>query len=101
MEEKNDWLHTMLWTDEAHFILSGAVDTHNCKVSTLETPHPFAEVPLQQPKVAVWCGVNADFIIGPFFSEEVIKTGFEIVSFTGQGYVALLQNNIIPELQAR
>ncbi|GIX80629.1 transposable element tc3 transposase [Caerostris extrusa] len=30
MEEQHDWLHTVLWIDEAHFTLSGAVSTHNC-----------------------------------------------------------------------
>lgn len=101
MEEQHDWLHTVLWTDEAHFTLSGAVNTHNCRVWTTENPHAFVEVPLQQPKVTVWCGFTADFIIGPFFFEEVTKTGFKTVSITGHRYAALLQNNIIPELQAR
>ncbi|GIY41000.1 transposable element tc3 transposase [Caerostris extrusa] len=66
MEEQHDWLHTVLWTDEAHFTLSGAVKTHNCRVST-ENTHAFVEVPLQQPKVTVLCGFTADFIIGSFF----------------------------------
>ncbi|GIY84364.1 transposable element tc3 transposase [Caerostris extrusa] len=69
MEEQHDWLHTVIWTDEAHFTLSGAVNTHNCRVWTTENPHAFVEVPLQQPKVTVWCGFTADFIIGPFFEE--------------------------------
>ncbi|GIY59006.1 transposable element tc3 transposase [Caerostris extrusa] len=50
MEEQHDWLHTVLWTDEAHFTLSGAANTHNCRVWTTENPHAFVEVPLQQPK---------------------------------------------------
>ncbi|GIY79814.1 transposable element tc3 transposase [Caerostris extrusa] len=53
MAEQHDWLHTMLWTDEAHFTLSGAVNTHNCRVWTTENPHAFVEVPLQQPSL-VW-----------------------------------------------
>ena len=101
MDEQHDWLHTVLWTDEAHFTLSGAVNTHNCRVWTTENPHAFVEIPLHQPKVTVWCGFTADFIIGPFFFEEVTQTGFKTVSVTGQRYAAMLQNNIIPELQAR
>ncbi|GFV05225.1 transposable element tc3 transposase [Trichonephila clavipes] len=40
------WLHTELWTDEAHFTLSGAVNTPNCRVWTTENPHVFVELPL-------------------------------------------------------
>ncbi|GFR21599.1 transposable element tc3 transposase [Trichonephila clavata] len=32
--------------------------------------HTFVEVPLQQPKVTVWYGFTAEFIIGPFFSRK-------------------------------
>ncbi|GFS76489.1 hypothetical protein TNCV_1621101 [Trichonephila clavipes] len=32
---------------------------------------------------------------------EVTQTGFKTVSVTGQRYVAMLQNNIIPELQVQ
>ncbi|GIY02606.1 hypothetical protein CDAR_462751 [Caerostris darwini] len=42
MEEQHDWLHTVLWTDEAHFTLSGAINTHNCLVWITENPHAFA-----------------------------------------------------------
>ncbi|GFW75245.1 transposable element tc3 transposase [Trichonephila clavipes] len=70
MEEQHNWLRTVLWTDEAHFTLSEAVNTHNCRVWTTENPHAFDEVPLQQPKVTVWCGFTADFIISPFFSRK-------------------------------
>lgn len=77
MEEQHDWLHTVLWTDEAHFTLSGAVNTHNCRVWTTENPHAFVEVPLQQPKVTVWCGFTADFIIGPFFFRGSHTDGFQ------------------------
>ncbi|GIY96527.1 transposable element tc3 transposase [Caerostris extrusa] len=31
MEEQHDWLHTVIWPDEAHFTLFGAVNTHNCQ----------------------------------------------------------------------
>ncbi|GFW45666.1 transposable element tc3 transposase [Trichonephila clavipes] len=53
MEEQHDWLRTVLWTDEAHFTLSGAVNTHHCRVWTTGNQHAFVEVPLQQPKVTV------------------------------------------------
>ncbi|GFQ88992.1 transposable element tc3 transposase [Trichonephila clavata] len=43
MEEQHDWLHTVLWTDEAHFTLSGAVNTHSCRVWTTENPHAFVK----------------------------------------------------------
>ena len=67
---------------------------------TTEDPHDIDEVPLQQPKMTVWCGFAADFIIGPyffFFFEEVTKTSFKTASVAGQRYAELLQNIIIPE----
>ncbi|GFX86183.1 hypothetical protein TNCV_2560651 [Trichonephila clavipes] len=51
--------------------------------------------------MTVWCDFTAEFINGPFFFEKVTQTGFKTVSVTGQRYVALLQNNIILELQER
>ena len=89
MEEQHEWLHKR--TDEAHFIFSGVVDTHNCQVNDRRNSKSIFEVLLQQHKVTVWYGFAGDFIICPFFfSEEVTKTGFETDSFTGQRYAALL-----------
>ena len=94
IEEQHDWLHTVFWTDEVHFILSVAVDTHNCKVRITETSHSFVEVPLQQHKVTVCYGFTADIVIGPFFSKKCQSRVF----VTGQLYAALLQNNNISKL---
>jgi len=30
VEMNNDWLDTILWSDEAHFTLKGQVNTRNC-----------------------------------------------------------------------
>ena len=80
MEKQHRWLHTVLWTNEAHFTLSGAVNIHNSRVWTTETPYAFVEVPLQQHKGTVWCGFTADLIIGSFVFEEVSKRSFKSVS---------------------
>ncbi|GFX49614.1 transposable element tc3 transposase [Trichonephila clavipes] len=53
LEEWHDWSRTVICIEEAHFTLSGAVNTHNFQVWTTENPHAFVEVPLQQPKETV------------------------------------------------
>ena len=63
-----------------------------------QKPHMFfVEVPLQQPKVIIWCGFTAVL----FFFEKLTKSNINTVSVTGQRYTAMLQNNIIPEQLAR
>ncbi|GFU95778.1 hypothetical protein TNCV_3305181 [Trichonephila clavipes] len=47
------------------------------------------------------CGFAADFIISPFLSRKSHRRVSKTVSAACQQYVALLQNNIISELQAQ
>ncbi|GFW18794.1 uncharacterized protein TNCV_5132471 [Trichonephila clavipes] len=39
------WMHGVLWSDEAHFHLSGTVNTHNCRIWDTENPRTFQESP--------------------------------------------------------
>ncbi|GFS61082.1 transposable element tc3 transposase [Trichonephila clavipes] len=91
----------ILWTDEAHFHLDGSVNTHNCRIWESDNPHSTLQVPLHSPKVTVWCGFSASFILGPYFFEELGAGGPVTCSITGQRYASLLRNKIIPYLQAR
>ncbi|GFT87757.1 uncharacterized protein TNCV_4001031 [Trichonephila clavipes] len=91
----------ILWTDEAHFHLDGSVNTHNCRIWESDNSHSTLQVPLHSPKVTVWCGFSATFILGPYFFEELGAGGLVTCSITGQRYASLLRNKIIPDLQAR
>ena len=54
---KLKWPWQILWSDEAHFHLSGTVNTHNCRIWFIKNPRTFQEIPLQAPKVT--CGVDS------------------------------------------
>ncbi|GFV32619.1 uncharacterized protein TNCV_441111 [Trichonephila clavipes] len=75
VEVDASWPWKVLWSDEAHFHLSGTVNTHNCRIWDMENPRTFQEIPLHSPKVTVWCGFTATFILGPFFFEETTRNG--------------------------
>ncbi|GFT24852.1 uncharacterized protein TNCV_3021381 [Trichonephila clavipes] len=101
LEVDPEWPWNILWTDEAHFHLDGSVNTHNCRIWETDNPHSTLRVPLHSPKVTVWCGFSASFILGPYFFEELGAGGPVSCSITGQRYASLLRNKIIPDLQAR
>ena len=58
------WPWKILWSDEAHLHLSGTVNTHICRISDTKYRRTFQEITLHAPKVTVWCGFTATFIIG-------------------------------------
>ncbi|GFV86584.1 uncharacterized protein TNCV_4184391 [Trichonephila clavipes] len=101
LEVDPEWPWNILWTDEAHFHLDCSVNTHNCRIWGTDNPHSTLRVPLHSPKVTVWCGFSASFILGPYFFEELGAGGPVTCSITGQRYASLVRNKIIPDLQAR
>ncbi|GFW90963.1 uncharacterized protein TNCV_1758371 [Trichonephila clavipes] len=88
LEVDPKWPWNILWTDEAHFHLDGSVNTHNCRIWETDNPHSTLQVPLHSPKVTVWCGFSASFILGPYFFEE-LGAGCSVTrSITGQRYTS-------------
>ena len=59
------------------------------------------EIPLNSPKITVWCGFTAEFIIGPFFFETITPTGPETCTINAERYHEMLQTFVIPQLQQR
>ncbi|GFV27253.1 uncharacterized protein TNCV_3459481 [Trichonephila clavipes] len=100
LEDDPEWPWNILWTDEAHFPVDGSANTHSCRIWETDNPHSTLQVPLYSPKVTVWCGFSASFILGPYFVEELGAGGPVTCSITGQRYASLLRNKIIPYLQA-
>ncbi|GFV11487.1 uncharacterized protein TNCV_1413641 [Trichonephila clavipes] len=84
VEVDASWPWKILWSDEAHFHLSGTVNTHNCRIWDTENPRTFQEIPLHSPKVTVWCGFTATFILGPFFFEETTRNGLVTCTVTAR-----------------
>ena len=54
----------ILWSDEEHIHLHGGINTRN-RNQAVNNPYASVQEPLHLPKVTVWCGFTASFIIGP------------------------------------
>lgn len=78
-----------LWTDEATFKLDGMVNKRNWVTHDYENPHTQVEVPQKAPGLSVWLGVHSGGLIGPFFFNKTV---------TGDTYLTMLKNDIIPSL---
>ncbi|GFV69200.1 uncharacterized protein TNCV_3861241 [Trichonephila clavipes] len=92
------WPWKILWSDEAHFHLSGTVNTYNCRIWDTESPRTFQEIPLHSPKVTVWCGFTATFILGPFFFEETTRNGPVTCTVTARRYKNMFENFEAPQM---
>ena len=83
-------LSHILWTDEAHFHLSGEVNRHNCRYWSKENPEYTSSAPLHSPKTTVWCGIWSGGIVGPIFFDATV---------TGISYLSMLKEHLLPRLQ--
>ena len=54
---------SILFSDEAHFLLNGYVNKQNCRIWDEEKPEEIQELPLHPEKTTVWCGLWAGGII--------------------------------------
>lgn len=69
---------------------NGFVNRHNCRYWSVENPHWMLEHHTQHPqKINVWVGIIGQQIIGPYFLENTL---------TGDGYLNLLRNHIVPAI---
>ncbi|GFV43151.1 uncharacterized protein TNCV_1573971 [Trichonephila clavipes] len=98
VEVDASWPWKILWSDEAHFHLSGTVNTHNCRIWDTENPRTYQEIPLHSPKVTVWCGFTATFIFGPFFFEETTRNGPVTCTVTARRCKNMLENFVAPQM---
>lgn len=85
-----NFLATVFWSDEANFYLDTGVFTHQCVIWSPDNPHVAVEKTHFPSHVTVWCGFTSKFIVGPFFFEGNV---------TGQKYLAMLQDFLIPALK--
>jgi hypothetical protein len=92
MENGDNLLSKLIFSDEATFHLSGKVNRHNVRVWGSENPHATLEVERDSPKINVFCAVSERTVYGPFIFEEQ--------TVTGQSYLEMLSNWLIPELAA-
>lgn len=96
MLQNFDNFDNILFSDEAHFHLNGAVNKQNCRYWGNNNPREKHQQPLHSPKVTVWAAMSAHGIIGPFFFEDA---NHRTVTVNSERYRAMLENFLEPELQ--
>ena len=91
IEEDSGILDKTIWSEEASFKLSGHVNRHNCVYWYTDNMHLTLEKHLNQPGINVWGGMSSSSVYGPFFFLEG--------TMTGDKYLEMLKNQIIPQLE--
>ena len=92
MENDDDLLAKIIFSNEATFNLSGKVNRYNVTIRENENQHATLEVERDYPKLNVFCAVSKQTVYGPFI--------FEGQTVTGRRYLGMLTNWLIPQLTA-
>ena len=71
ISEDTNFLTQVCFSDEATFLVSGKLNTHNVRIWGSEHPNVTKELQQDSPKVNVWCGIMVNQIIGPFLIIEI------------------------------
>jgi len=93
VNEAEDFVTKIVWSDEVQFKLNGSVNRHNCNCVywVPENLHVRVGKVVNLPGVNVWCGLSAKGLIGPFFCEGTV---------TGEAYLEMLRSSILPAVRA-
>ena len=97
MEVDDTWPENILWTDETHFTLGGAVNTENCRIWGSTKPLVLHQRPLHS--ATVWCGFTSTFILGRVFFERIAPRGRVRCTVTSASYENILMQRVIPAWQ--
>lgn len=90
-----DFGQTIIFSDEAHFCLSGYVNKQNCRYWSDHQPQIFEEADMHPQKLTVWCGLWHGGIIGPYFFRNAAG---DTVTVNGERYQTMLTEFLWPEL---
>ena len=71
-DEDSSWPLCILWTDEAHFTVTGNVNSKKCVHWADNNPHDVFASPLHHEQVTVWCGITSMFIFGLYFLKRLL-----------------------------
>jgi hypothetical protein len=75
MENKDDYLNKILFSDEETFHLSGKVNYHTVRIWGTWNPHEIMEHVRDPPKLNIFCAVGSVKVYGPFFFAKPSVTG--------------------------
>lgn len=84
-----------IMSDEAHFLLCGEVNKQNTRYWSAANSHVLHDKPLHSEKIAVWCGVCSQGILGPYVFKN--ERGFT-TTITSERYVEMLRTFLPGEL---
>lgn len=88
--ENPSFADTIIWTDESIVRLHGRFNRQNYGYWFRENQHLLHEKPLNSPGVSVWAGFSTQGVLGPFFFDANVD---------GQSYIAMLEENVVPQLR--
>lgn len=91
-DRDQNFIKNILFSDESSFPLHGSHNPSIVRYWSRENKHLSLALHTQYPeKLNVWVGLLNDNIIGPFFIDDTL---------TGEKYLNMLQNQIVPAVQA-
>lgn len=86
LEEEDNLLNRIMWSDESRFHNNGVVSKQNCRYWSEENPRWFRQTRNQTIfGVNVWCGIVNGYIIGPHLYHGTLN---------GQRYLDFLENDL-------
>jgi len=91
VDEDDEFVTKIVWSDEAQFKLNETVNRHNCVYWAPENLHVRVGKVVNLPGVKVWCGLSARGLIGLSFFEGTV---------TGEAYLEMLRSSILPAIRA-
>jgi Helix-turn-helix domain (DUF4817) len=83
--QQRNFVHSILFTDEATFHRNGSVNRHNFHYYSTENPNFVRYTSQTRWSLNVWGGVVGDHVIGPYFFDQRV---------TGEVYLYFLQNHL-------
>jgi hypothetical protein len=73
--DKDKFLRKIMFSDVLHVLhVSGKLNKQYVHIWGSEHPHATVEHITDSPKINVWCSLLHDYLIGPFFFNEVTLT---------------------------
>jgi hypothetical protein len=90
LNDNENFLDLVVFSDESIFHLSGQVNTHNVQIRGSENPRMMEQVQRDSPKLNVFCAISRQKVYGPFFFGEA--------TVTGPSYLDTLQLWLFPQL---
>ena len=87
IEENPDFLQNVWFSDEAHFSLSGHVNSKNSVFWGSQAPDEVLQRPLHSVKCTAWVAISKHGIIGPFWFENDVR---ETMTVNKERYIVVL-----------